>query len=341
VLQSAARRGAQVANYTEAVAFERNYEKITGVAAIDRIGGRQLLIRARQILNATGPWVDAVCRLAGETGGPFLKPTKGVHLVVPDRGFTSAFLLLHPVDGRVMFVIPWLGKTLIGTTDTFEDNPEHLDVTPEEIDYLLQAHNHYFTSALAPADVIGSFAGLRPLIRARPNEPSALSREFRIFRSSSGLLSVAGGKYTTYRHMAEVITNRIVRRLGRRARCRTQHFHLDGAPGASWPRFAEREVWSLRSSHGLSEEAARHLVHRYGRRAADVASYLQRDPSLARPAVDGEPDLLVEFAYQRDHEMALMPQDFLLRRTRVGLFHPKLLHETPPWLAPSAVALRG
>src|SRR5207302_10421437 len=114
-------------------------------------------------------------------------------------------------------------------------------------------------------------------------------------------------------------------RLGRRGRCRTQHFHLDGAPAVSWSRFAEVETWSLRGRHGLSDEAARHLVQRYGRRAVEVAAYLERDRSLATPVAAGEPDLLVEFVYHRQHEMAILPQDFLLRRTRLGLFRPELL----------------
>src|SRR5439155_25699561 len=167
--------------------------------------------------------VDAVCRLAGETTGPRLRPTKGVHVIVPERAMPAAWLLLHPADGRVFFVIPWLGKTLIGTTDTLcDESPDGVDVTPEDIEYLLEGHNHYLDPPLEARDVLGSFVGLRPLIRTRPGQPSSLSREFRVFASPSGLLSAAGGKYTTYRRMAELITNRIARRLGRRRLSRTR-----------------------------------------------------------------------------------------------------------------------
>lgn len=336
VIQSAARHGACVANYVEAVAFERRGGTISGVRVVDRVGGAEMTLRARQVLNATGPWVDAVCRLAGDAGEPHLRPTKGIHLVVAGRGLTAAFLLLHPKDGRVLFVIPWLGKTLIGTTDTFDQEaPDGLCVTPAEVEYLLSAHNHYFSPALRPGDVLGSFAGLRPLIRARPGEPSSLSREFRVFKSPSGLLSVAGGKYTTYRHMAEVITDRIARRLDRRRRCRTRNFRLDGAPVEPWAKFELAAVWALRARHGLSEEAARHLVHRYGRRADDVAAYLTVDPSLAAAVVPGEPDVGAEFVYQREHEMAMFPADHLLRRTRLGLFQPRMLQTLPPGFAAS------
>ena len=145
VVRSAALHGARVANYVEAVAFEHRGGQIDRVRAVDRVGGREILLRARQVLNATGPWVDTVCRLAGDTSGPHLRPTKGTHVLVPDRGLTAAFLLLHPVDARVLFIIPWMRKTLIGTTDTLADEPSgSLDVSAEEIQYLLDAHNHYF-----------------------------------------------------------------------------------------------------------------------------------------------------------------------------------------------------
>jgi glycerol-3-phosphate dehydrogenase len=321
VLKTAAAHGACLANYVEAAAFEPG-----GVRALDHVGGGEFVIRARQVINATGPWVDAICRLAGDTSGPHLKPTKGVHLVAPERGLTAACLLLHPADGRVFFVIPWLGKTLIGTTDTLcTDSPDGLNVTPADVQYLLEAHNHYLSPALTESDILGSFVGLRPLIQSRAGEPAAMTREFRVFASRSGLLSVAGGKYTTYRHMAEIITDEIACRLGRRRRGRTRHQRLDGAPDILWERFAPAGIASLRNLHALDEKSAQHLVQRYGRRARDVAAYLDRDPSLAYPVTPEEPDLRAELVYQREHEMVIYPADSLLRRTRLGLFRPGLL----------------
>jgi glycerol-3-phosphate dehydrogenase len=319
VLQTASRHGAILANYVEATAIEAGV-----VRAVDRIGGGELAIRARQVLNATGPWVDAICRLAGDSGQDRLQPTKGVHIVAPDLGLKAAFLLLHPRDGRVLFVIPWLGKTLIGTTDTRAvSGPDELHVQPDEIVYLLDAYNHYFGPPLGRGDVLGSFAGLRPLIRSQHGEPSARSREFHLFRSPSGLLSVAGGKYTTYRHMAEVATDAVVKRLGIRRRCRTYDMRLDGTPAEPWPLFEARMTADLQAQHRLDCHSAKHLVHRYGQRAALVAAYLDSNPQLARRVVPSEPDLQAEFAYQREHEMAIRDADFLLRRTRLGLFRPE------------------
>jgi glycerol-3-phosphate dehydrogenase len=321
VLRTAARYGATVANYVEAVAFEAG-----AVRAVDHIGGCELTIRARLVLNATGPWVDNVCRLAGDQSGPYLEPTKGVHIITPASGLTAAFLLLHPNDGRVLFVIPWMGKTLIGTTDTVSrSGPDALQVQPEEIVYLLEAYNHYLVPPLGPRDVLGSFAGLRPLLRARAGEPSSRSREFRLIKSQSGLLSLAGGKYTTYRRMAQVATDAVVRQLGMRRRCRTYDLPLDGTPADPWTSFTERMTAELERRHGLDHGAAGHLVGRYGVRSSEVAAYLEANPQLARRVVADEPDLQVEFVYQRDHEMAVRDADCLLRRTRLGLFRPELM----------------
>lgn len=340
VIRTATVRGACAANYVEAVTFQKSAGEITGVLAVDRLQGEEFLIHARQVLNATGPFVDSICRLAGDISGPHLKPTKGVHLVASPRGLTAAFLLLHPADGRVFFVIPWMGlresntlfppKTLIGTTDTlFNAQSDSLTVSFDEINYLLEGFNQYFTPPLTADDVLGTFAGIRPLIQARSNDPSSLSREFKVFSSPSGLLSVAGGKYTTYRRMAEAVTQNIAQRLKRPYRKTTENLPLDGAPREPLAEFTKRVTGDMQNRFGLSADLVRHLVQRYGRRSADVVAYLGQKPELAKPVVKGEPDLAVEFLYQRDHEMALRPADYLLRRTRLGLFYPRLLQSPP------------
>lgn len=342
VVRTAALHGAAVANYVEALAFQKNGSQLTGVQAVDRLSGNEFVIRARVVVNAAGPWVDALCRLAGSANGPLLQPTKGVHAIVPNHaGVTSAFLLLHPRDGRVFFVIPWLAevqageaagakKLLIGTTDTFgSEAPDALTVTPEEVAYLIEGFNRYLQPVLTPSDVLGSFAGLRPLVRARPGAPSSLSREFRIVAAPSGLISVAGGKYTTYRRMAEAVTDAVEERLGRRHFCRTRDCPLDGAPPLPWEHYLPQAVGQLHGRHGLSEPAARHLVRRYGTRAFAAAGYLERFPELIEPVAAGEPDLRVEWLYQREHEMALFPADHLLRRSRLGLYRPDVLRAPP------------
>jgi len=265
-----------------------------------------------------------VCQLDGDSSGPYLEPTKGVHLIVPDQGMSSALLLLHPNDGRVFFVLPWNSRTLIGTTDTlYEQTPDNLKVTEAEVAYLLTGFNHYFRPALQFEDVVNTFAGVRPLLRSNANDPSSLSREFRVWTSASGLISVAGGKYTTYRAMAEAVTDCVEERLGKRSACKTRQFRLDGTPEVTWLEFKEAESQRISQEFALDHKAASHLVGRYGRRARDVAGYVKNNSSLAHPITPEEPDLRAELVYQQDQEMAVLPPDFLLRRTKLGLFYPR------------------
>lgn len=318
VVRTAINHGAVAFNYTAAVAVE------PGAVRVRHSSGRELTVRVRQVLNAAGPWTDSVERLAGGEPPPHLQPTKGVHLVAPSREFAAAFLLLHPADGRVFFVIPWMGRTLIGTTDTFSgEPPDRLAVQPAEVAYLLEGFNRHFDPPLSAADVCGSFAGLRPLLRSRPGDPSARSREFAVWDGPAGLLSVAGGKYTTYRRMAEVVTDMVCRKLGVRRRSRTRSFRLDGAPEESWDVFRARERAAL-GKRGIDAPLADHLIGRYGRRARDVARVLLRDPELMEEVAGGEPERIGELVYQREREYARTPADHLFRRTRLGLYRPDL-----------------
>jgi glycerol-3-phosphate dehydrogenase len=325
-LRTAAQHGAILANYVEAVGFEQHEGTIVGVWAEDRVGGRRLLIRTKAVLNAAGPGADAVCRLAGEDGGPNLEPTKGVHLIVEKRGHCAACLLLHPRDGRVFFVIPWYGKTLIGTTDTIPTGPDALQVRSDEIAYLLDGYNHYFEPSLGAADVMGSFAGLRPLIRASAGAPSARSREFRLHVGPGGLVTALGGKFTTFRQIAETIVDTLAVRLGKPRRCRTRDLPLAGTPPAPWPVFSQQMTESIVKCLPIGPDSAAHLVRRYG---ADVELVLKEAAKVSggfERVHPDEPDLVGEQQWQRDEEMAIYADDFLLRRTRIGLWRPKVRH---------------
>lgn len=324
VLQTASRHGAVLANYVEAVGFEKSHGQITGVLAHDRVGGSRFLVQCRAALNAAGPWADAVCTLAGEGSEPHLQPTKGVHLIVPPRGHRFAFLLLHPRDGRVFFVIPWLGKTLVGTTDTFPDGgPEGMQVLPDEIDYLLDGYNHYFDPSLRHDEIMGTFAGLRPLIRSRPGEPSSLSREFRLHVGPSGLVTALGGKFTTFRQMAETTTDLICQRLGERRRCRTRKLRLVGSPETSWPRFFAEHREILRKRYPLGDDSIARLLTRYG---AEVDRVLKAiEPDGFERIHPEEPELRGEERYHRAEEMAIHRADVMLRRLRIGMYRPGVI----------------
>jgi glycerol-3-phosphate dehydrogenase len=326
VLQTATRYGAIVANYVEAVDFEKQHGTIAGVWAKDRMSNQCLLIRSRTVVNATGPGADDLRRMAGDDEAPRLQPTKGVHLIAPARGHHAAWLLLHPRDGRVFFVIPWYGKTLIGTTDTFpEPGPSALQVRPDEIAYLLEAYNHYFDPPLRPDEVMGTFAGLRPLIRTGPGEPSSLTREFRLCAAGSGLITALGGKYTTFRQMAETIVDFLGIRLCKRRRCRTRTLPLLGSPRKPWATFLKERAATISQRHPIATDSAMHLVHRYGDRVEAVLESMRQVPAAYTRVHAEEPDVVGEQCWQRDQEMAIFPQDFFLRRSRIGIWRPDVL----------------
>ncbi|MBI1832370.1 MAG: glycerol-3-phosphate dehydrogenase/oxidase [Planctomycetes bacterium] len=330
VLRTAAGHGASLANYMEAVGFEKHAGAIAGVWALDRLTDRRFLVRARAVLNAGGAGADAIGALAGESREPHLQPTKGVHLIAPARGHRAACLLLHPDDGRVFFVIPWFNKTLLGTTDTVPiPGPDSLRVQDDEIAYLLDGYNHYFDWPLGSEHVLGAFAGLRPLVRSRPGEPSSQSREFRLHVGCAGLVTALGGKYTTFRQMAETITDFLGSRLGRSRRCRTRTLPLAGSPSMLWPEFYQRTSAWLAQHGALPPDSAAHLVTRYGIEVEAVLEKLRATPDGLDRLHPEEPDLLGEQQWQRDEEMAIFRDDFLLRRTRIGMWRPELALRTP------------
>jgi glycerol-3-phosphate dehydrogenase len=329
VLQTAARSGAVVANYVEAVDFEKRHGTIAGVWAKDRLSNMRWLIRSRTVLNATGPASDELCRLAGDDAAARLQPTKGVHLIAPARGHRAAWLLLHPRDGRVFFVIPWYGKTLIGTTDTFpESGPDAMQVRPDEIAYLLEAYNLYFDPKLQPSEVMGTFAGLRPLLRAGPGEPSSLSREFRLRTSECGLVTAQGGKYTTFRQMAETIADFLGARLGKPRRCQTRALPLMGSPREPCRLFVKEMTKAILKRYPIAADSAAHLLRRYGAQVEEVLERIGHvENGFARVHAE-EPDLIGEQRWQRDEEMAIFPEDYLLRRSRIGMWRPELVLRT-------------
>jgi glycerol-3-phosphate dehydrogenase len=325
LVRSAVQHGAIACNYLEAIAFDLG----------DAVSEMQLR-DSRQVLNAAGPWVDTVRRLAGEQqAAPELQPTKGVHIIVAGTPYAdggeplsreTAFTLLHPRDGRVFFVLPWFGHTLVGTTDTFFDMAaDSLTVTPAEEDYLVEGFNHFFRLKLRREDIRGRFAGLRPLLRSAPDDPSSRSREYKLIEGPRTLLSIAGGKWTTYRHLSEVVTDRIAERLGRRGHCRTANLLLDGAPAEPCSIFEQRETQAISKTFGGNQRTAEHLVNRYGTNARRVAEII-RERHEDQPLVEGEADLIGEWTYQRREEMAMTAADHMLRRSRIGLWRPDLLH---------------
>jgi len=318
-LRSALRAGALAANYVETTALLKPDGRIGAAVVRDLLTGQTTTIRAQVVVNATGPWSDQLRRLDDPNAPAILRLTKGAHVTVPRRRLANehAVTLFSPIDGRVMFVLPWGDLSYIGTTDTDADaSPDALRVTAADVTYLLRSANAAFPHAhLAPNDVVSAWVGLRPLLREDHASPSQVSREHKVFESEHGLISIAGGKLTTYRVMARDVVDRVAARLhaldGRPLppRSPTDTLPLPGGEA----RDLEVLVEAARA-RGAPDATARHLVASYGSEAAAVLNLVDRDRRLGAPILAGRPEIWAEVTYAVEREMAVRVQDALVRR---------------------------
>ena len=319
-IRGAAQAGALVANYTEVTSLVRPDGHVRGAMVRDAITGEARTVRALIVVNATGPWVDALRRLDDPQAPPLLRLTKGAHVAVPRAriGNTHAVTLTSPIDGRVMFVLPWGDLSYVGTTDTDDvAQPDDVRASGSDVVYLLRSANAFFPQArLAPHDVICSWAGLRPLLAPeRELAASAVSREHRIVESASGLITIAGGKLTTFRVMGRDMVDRVARRLhqldGRPIPRRppTDRVPLPGGEAADLDVLVEAA-----RAREVPEPTARHLVQAYGSEAAAVLNLVERDRALGKPIVPGRPEIWAEVTHAVEREMALRLADVLMRR---------------------------
>jgi glycerol-3-phosphate dehydrogenase len=319
--RSAALHGAALTTSVRAVGFERQGDRIVGVRARCLETGEDLVIRGRQVINATAVWTDEVQAMAGR-GRIRVRASKGVHLVVPrDRIHADSGLLLR-TEKSVLFVIPWRRHWIVGTTDTdWNLDLAHPAASRGDIDYLLERVNTVLAQPLGRDDIEGVYAGLRPLLHGESDDTSQLSREHAVSQSISGLITVAGGKYTTYRVMARDAVDVAARNLpaGVPASC-TEVTPLLGADGfqALWNRRA-----ALARDSGLAAPRVEHLLLRYGSRIDEIFELLRQQPDLAEPLEGAEDHLRGEVHHAASHEGALHLEDVLTRRTRISIstFH--------------------
>ena len=330
VARGAHRAGAAVASHVAVTGFLRDGAgAVRGARLRDALTGAEVEARADVVVNATGPWSDALRRLADPDAAPRLRPTKGVHLVMERGrvGNAGALIFPSPLDGRIMFVLPWGAFTYVGTTDTdFTGDPGEAAATEADVEYLLESANALFPEAgLAAADVLSTWTGVRPLLAPQRGgdgvAESATSREHEIWQDGGGLVSVAGGKLTTYRVMAAQTADFVVEVLRREREVAatdsvTADLHLPGAPRESWERFEPRVVADAARA-GLPDAAARHLARAYGEDAQTVLARVAADPALGRPLLDGLPYVWAEVPHAVGGEMALTLEDVLRRRLHV------------------------
>lgn len=328
-VRSAAREGAAVASYVEAVGLERDGSRVTGVHFRDCLGGRTGLIRARVVVNAAGPWVDRLREAVGSAS--MLRPTKGVHVVLRHASMpVSSAVVLAASDGRMLFAVPLGDCTYVGTTDTdYPGDPDAARTDASDVQYALDAANAAFEGAdLSPSDVISAWVGVRPLVAEEGAAvPSDVSRDYEIEVEPEGFVSIAGGKLTTYRAMAEALVDRIVHEEGGRfgwprKRCLTAVRPLPGGETGKFASYLEAGVRSLRESWALPQEVAERLLRTYGTEYVRVLGYGLRDPALLRPLHPGNPVLRAEALYAAEEEMALTLEDFMARRANFMLFTP-------------------
>jgi glycerol-3-phosphate dehydrogenase len=308
--------GAQILNYTRVISLTRDGDRVVGAEVEDRESGSRSSVRARVVVNSTGPWSDKVRGLVGETA--ILRPTKGVHLVLDSArlDIQHAVVMMGRRDHRVVFAIPWGDRTVLGTTDTdFDGDLDHVYATAADVDYLMETANHYFpTAKLVAGDVLSTWAGLRPLVA--PNKASAsesdTSREHHVIERP-GFITIAGGKLTTFRRMAAEVVDRAGEQLGRVPPSGTAERPFPGAVDVAGDEGMDR-IRAQLGARGLSQRTAHHLAQTYGARAAKVAERAANDHSAGAP-LDGEtPYLAAEVDEAVEHELARTVGDVLSRR---------------------------
>jgi glycerol-3-phosphate dehydrogenase len=314
ILGEAERFGAVMLNGAEVTEVLSREGRAVGVAALEAESGERFEVEAENVVNATGVWADRIGpEVAAEEDVPRIKPSRGTHLLLDrdDLSTGSGACIVPAGEDRAIFALPWYGRTLVGTTDNdFEGDIDHPHPGEAEVEYLLDAVNAFFGTELGEADLVGAYAGVRPLISTGdPKKSVDISRKAELYETSSGMLTITGGKLTTWRRMAKQTVDRLVEREGREAPCHTAEIPLGRA--------AHPE--ELEAPAGVGEEAVAQLAFRYGYAARNVLKLATEQPKLAEPIVPGRPDLLAEVAIAARLEQAHSVADVLLRRTRLGL----------------------
>ncbi len=319
LIRTAAQFGADIANYAEVTSFVTENGKVTGAHVRDQLGNQDITVRARHIVNATGVFSEQIEALAGYEPQVQVNPSKGVHLVFSCEDVklgNDAIVLPETDDKRILFLVPWESRAIFGTTDTGSGDLDHPTATQEDISYLLNHLKRYLSVQLTEDNIISVYAGYRPLLSSRGGHSTAkLSRTHAVLQSQSGLVTIVGGKLTTYRRMAQDTVDVLSRRDGSTPIHPTQNLPLQGSAG--WlARQRDVEVKGL--ALGLSPQTINHLRH-YGSEALGLLKLIEDDAELGRRLIDDLPYIRAEVIYACRHEMAMTPYDVLARRTSIML----------------------
>jgi len=327
VLGEAERFGAVCANRLDVTGLLEHAGRAHGVQVLDTESGERFDVRAANVVNATGVWADQLRpqELHEEAELPRIRPSRGTHVTIRHEDLPLIGGAIVPAaGGRTIFALPWLGHTLVGTTDNDYEGPlEHVAPSPDDVDYLLEATNAFFGTALTPGELTGAFAGVRPLISTGdPKKSVDISRKAELYETSSGMITITGGKLTTWRRMAKMTVDRLVERDARDAPCRTHEIPLGQA-------IAVAELPRVEGVGRAGPDPYQALASRYGHAAREVLALAAERGELAQPIVEGLPDLLAEVALAARREQARSIGDVLLRRTRLGLLAARELVGEP------------
>ena len=321
VIRTAAQYGATIVNYAEVTSFLSENGKVYGARVHDRLGDQEYTVRARHIVNATGVYSEQVEELTDAEPMVHVEPSKGVHLVFSRDDIKmgdDAIVLPETDDKRILFIVPWESRVVFGTTDTGSGDLDHPTTNQDEVQYLLHHLNRYLSLNLTADDIVSTYAGYRPLVKPRnANQSSArLSRSHVVLQSPSGLVTIVGGKLTTYRRMAQDTVDVLSKRDGMKPVHPTERLRLQGSAG--WT-VMQKELAQFGDSLGLDAKIIAHLGHSFGTEARNVYELVQADASLGNRLVEDLPYIRAEVIHACRQEMAMTPYDFLARRTSITL----------------------
>ncbi|MER3456365.1 MAG: glycerol-3-phosphate dehydrogenase [candidate division GAL15 bacterium] len=314
VLSTARAHGAYTVNYAEVVGFVRWGSRIRAAGVVDHLTGRSMEVPVRWVVNATGIWAEQVAGLAGEIPVR-IRHSRGVHLVLRPEAVRARSALVIPEtdDGRLAFLVPWAGRLVLGTTDEpYEADLDQPPVTSQDAAYLLDHANRYLRVPLRVEDVTAVYAGIRPLVSRPAGSSAALSRDHVVVASRSGLVTVTGGKLTTYRRMAQDTLDALGELEGTRRPCRTRSLPLVGAEGL-------QEAVRVLEASSLEPDQRQHLLSAYGGLAMEVLRLVQEEPALGERLVAELPHVAAEVVYACRREYLVTLADCLYLRARLAV----------------------
>jgi len=330
-LLDAQQAGAEISTYSRVEGFQFEAGRITGLELRDQLNGHCQTVSAKVVVNATGPWSDMTRSLAGTISHERMRPTKGVHIVLnADKlRLEHAVCCMHPDDGRVFFSIPWGEQTYIGTTDTdTQGDPGSVFADAGDVAYLLRAVNAYFPgNEVSTDDVISTWAGVRPLVGDESaDDESSVSREHVLAVEPHGMVTIAGGKLTTFRRMAAEVVDTVVDQLktvgASRGRLRAAETAVNPLPGAvGWPeqggiQAVSEQIMDLAAGL-ISAQTAMLLAQTYGMRGINIAEAVVADPASGQALSEGRHEILAQVDWGVNHELVRTVSDIMIRRTQL------------------------